>query len=57
MNDEEFFRRAWLTMKAISNSRIRKKMDEIECGIEGIRVRQTIPNEEKKNESSKIVPL
>lgn len=58
MNNDDFFRRAWLTLKAISNARIRKQMDEIECGIEGIRVRKDVPKqEEKKNDSNKIIPL
>lgn len=39
MTDEAFFRRAWLTLKA-TNPRLRKRMTEIECGLEGIRVHE-----------------
>jgi hypothetical protein len=63
MNDE-FFRRCWLTLKA-TNPRLRKRMTEIECGIEGIRVREQIlpKKSEKKNaepgktEEQKTIPI
>jgi hypothetical protein len=58
MNDD-FFRRAWLTLKAVSNTKTRKRMDEIEFGIEGIRVKPSPvkQSEEKKNGPNKIIPL
>lgn len=56
--NEDFFRRAWLTLKAVSNTRMRKRMDEIEFGIEGIRIKPAAPKpEEKKDAPSKIIPL
>lgn len=65
MNDD-FFRRCWLTLKA-TNPRLRKRMTEIECGLEGIRVREQQPSSKKKNEvktndsndddSDKIIPV
>jgi hypothetical protein len=50
MNDEAFYRRCWLTLKA-TNPRLRKRMTEIECGIEGIQVKEqtVLPKSEKKD--------
>lgn len=45
--NESFFRRCWLTLKA-TNPRLNKRMTEIECGIEGIRVREQKPVTDKK---------
>jgi len=59
MNSEEFFRKCWLTLKA-TNPRFVKRMTEIECGMEGIRIQRTeIPAEDKRkeNERDKIVPI
>ncbi len=59
--NEAFFRRAWLTLKA-TNPRLNKRMTEIECGIEGIRVREQKPvsNKKKKGkdgQSNEIIPV
>lgn len=35
---EDFFRKCWLTLKAVSSSKMRKQMDDIEVQVEGIRV-------------------
>jgi len=49
--NEAFFRRCWLTLKA-TNPRLRKRMTEIECGLEGIRVREREPSPKKSEEDN-----
>ncbi|MHC4364804.1 MAG: hypothetical protein ACYSTJ_04975 [Planctomycetota bacterium] len=62
MLEDSFFRRCWLTLKA-TNPRLRKRMTEIECGIEGISVHpQSKPSpkpksEEPQDDSKRIVPV
>ena len=38
MTESEFFRKCWLTLKAISSSKLRKQMDDIEVIVEGITI-------------------
>lgn len=45
---EEFFRRCWLTLKAVSGSRLRKQMDDIEVQVEGIRITPKPPSPSPK---------
>lgn len=60
--NEDFFRRCWLILKA-TNPRMRKRMTEIECGIEGIKIREqtVLPAKESKkkdaDEKDKLVPI
>jgi len=58
--NEAFFRRCWLTLAA-TNPRLRKRMLEIECAIEGIRVKEQkpLPNRSRaeQDESEKIIPI
>jgi hypothetical protein len=59
--NEAFFRRCWLTLAA-TNPRLRKRMLEIECAVEGIRIREQkpLPDESKarqNDESEEIVPI
>lgn len=49
MNDEDFFRHCWLTLKN-SKPRLRKFMDKIECSIEGAgRVIDDKPSRQKES--------
>ena len=50
---EHFYRRCWLTLKSanMKNARLRKQMDEIEVGIEGITITVT-PSPKKKSEET-----
>jgi len=60
--NEAFFRRCWLTLKA-TNPRLRKRMTEIECGLEGIRVREQEPlpvkikSKVKQDDRDEIIPI
>ena len=44
ITSEDFFRRCWLTLKAVSSSKMRKQMDDIEVQTEGIRVTPKPPS-------------
>jgi len=60
--NEAFFRGCWLTLKA-TNPRLRKRMTEIECGLEGIRVREQEPlpvkikSKVKQDDRDEIIPI
>ncbi len=45
---EDFFRKCWLTLKAVSSSKMRKQMDDIEVQTEGIRVTPKPPSPSPK---------